>query len=278
MGLLDKFKNLFTEEVEEEERPIKKEVTQVEIPAPMMHDEEAADSSLSESELIRKDEKFKFPVYFDDKDFDTLEKPKDKPSLGKDVYANKQSKKEDKRTFELSPIISPVYGVLDKNYHKEDITNRASNVTSYIDEKPISIDDVRKKAFGTLEDDIENDLFSSKSILFNEATNEVENTTDKDIFDELDFNLDGVLDSTETEKPEIKLDYVIETNIQEEDDRPQMEIDYIMQTNLKDKAEPTRSNNMIEDELTKLVEENDLKEDDLFNLIDSMYEKREDEW
>ena len=33
MGLMDKFKNLFTEEVTEE-KPIKKEVRHVEIPAP----------------------------------------------------------------------------------------------------------------------------------------------------------------------------------------------------------------------------------------------------
>ena len=36
MGFLDKVKNLFTEEIEVEEVPIKKEVMKVEIPAPTM--------------------------------------------------------------------------------------------------------------------------------------------------------------------------------------------------------------------------------------------------
>ena len=42
MGLIDKFKNLFTEEVEVEEKPekkegVQKEVIQVEIPSPKNH-------------------------------------------------------------------------------------------------------------------------------------------------------------------------------------------------------------------------------------------------
>lgn len=31
---------------------------------------------------------------------------------------------EPKKVFKPSPIISPVYGVLDKNYHKEDIVTK----------------------------------------------------------------------------------------------------------------------------------------------------------
>ena len=31
---------------------------------------------------------------------------------------------EEKKSFKPSLIISPVYGVLDKNYHKEDITSK----------------------------------------------------------------------------------------------------------------------------------------------------------
>ena len=38
MGLFDKLKNMFTEEVEEEKEPIKKEVFQVEIPAPKIEE------------------------------------------------------------------------------------------------------------------------------------------------------------------------------------------------------------------------------------------------
>lgn len=263
MGLIDKFKNLFTEEIEEEEKPIK-EVIQVEIPSPANREEYK--ENFSENEFIRKEEKAKGPVYFDDKDFDTLEKPKEKINSVKDIYINsKPGKKDDKPVFQLSPIISPVYGVLDKNYHKEDITSKkiASLDDIYHAGKVMSIDDVRKKAFGTLEDDVETGLFGKNSILFNEETEVV--PKEKDIFDELDFNLDGVMDSPKEEaplpKPEIKLDYVMATNFKEEVVAPKTRVE----------------KNMIEDELTKLVEENDLGQDDLFNLIDSMYEKREEE-
>ena len=40
MGLLDKLKNMFTEEEVEENEPIKKEVFQVEIPAPHIEEKE----------------------------------------------------------------------------------------------------------------------------------------------------------------------------------------------------------------------------------------------
>ncbi len=271
MGLLDKFrdkfKDIFTEAPEEEE-PIKKELTQVEIPSPASRDED--DSLISESELMSKEERPQTPIFFDDKDFDTLEKPKEKKLFGNGTFNNKPTRSEEKKNFQLSPIISPVYGVLDKNYHKEDITDKANpSNNSYGVNKPMSIDDVRKKAFGTLEDDIETDLFGQKSILFNDETEVVKDTQDKDIFDELDFNLDGVLDATETEKPALNLDYVIATNLHNEEDD-----DHDKHEHHEDKH---ASNNMIEEELTKLVADNDLKEDDLFNLIDSMYEKREDE-
>ena len=80
MGLMDKFKNLFTEEVEEV-KPIKKEVRHVEIKAPKKEPEEMPkkeENTISDSTTIKKEEKFVFPVYFDDKDFDDLEKPKEK--------------------------------------------------------------------------------------------------------------------------------------------------------------------------------------------------------
>ena len=71
--------------------------------------------------------------------------------------------KEEKKMFKPTPIISPVYGILDKNYHKEDIVNRAEVKDTPSKENPIDV--VRDKAYGSLEDELENTLFGN-SILF----------------------------------------------------------------------------------------------------------------
>lgn len=258
MGLLDKFKNLFSDEVEEDNKPIKKEVIQVEIASPKREEQKEKDPDITESEAIKKDEKFVFPVYFDDKDFDTLDYSKPKPkepepvAKPKTTYAlNKPIPKEEKKIFKPSPIISPVYGVLDKNYSKDDITTKSNKrVEYYQSSKEMTIDDVRKKAFGTLEEELETELFSKNSILFNE---ELESeSAEKDMFEELE---------------EKDNDYETEIAIEEE-------------LTLEDLEEPKQekivnSTNMVENELNKMSEEGEenLSEGDLFNLIDSMYEK-----
>ena len=58
--------------------------------------------------------------------------------------------RDENRPFTLSPIISPVYGILNENYTKDDIVER--NVSN---NERIDFDSVRRKAYGTLEDEIE---------------------------------------------------------------------------------------------------------------------------
>ena len=71
MKLVDKIKNMFTEEVEEEKPVIKKEVMHVEINTPKQEEIEEVETF----EEPVKEEK-PAPIFFDDKDFDALEKPK----------------------------------------------------------------------------------------------------------------------------------------------------------------------------------------------------------
>lgn len=211
MSLLDKMKNLFTDEVEE---PIKSEVIQVEIPAPAKQE--------PEEPTVKAEEKAT-PIFFDDAYFKELEQPKKEV---KSSYLKEQTKlKDERKSFKPTPIISPVYGVLDKNYNKEDITlskeskNQRLNLSATIDE-------VRKKAYGTLEDELENTLAGNNSILFNDEIK------DDDLFDEL----------------------------------------------VEDKDEPI---NIIEDDVNMIEDELDSKKDsvltesELFDMIDSMYEKGE---
>ncbi len=185
MGLMDKFKNLFTEEVEEEEekKPVKAVKSQVEITSPKVtrsekHTEKIKeekkdvlpqDDFMMEDTFEKKEEEYKFP-FFDDTDFETIEqkqekKEKKKSSYRKDAY---NPPKEEKKVFKPTPIISPVYGILDKNYQKEDIVPRTSASSS----KEDMVDVVRNKAYGTLNDDIETTLFGKNRVLFDEEENQ----------------------------------------------------------------------------------------------------------
>ena len=70
------------------------------------------------------------------------------------IYSH-SSEVEHKKPFTLSPIISPVYGILNENYTKEDIISKQEKTfTRSSFDKP-NLDDVRKKAYGTIEDDID---------------------------------------------------------------------------------------------------------------------------
>lgn len=259
MGFLDKVKNMFIEEIEEDE-PIKKEVIQVEIPSPKVEE------PIKEEEIeptLKREEKFVFPVYFDDKDFEKIEQEERKPEIKpvekpikREAYGIKKEEKVEKKVFKPTPIISPVYGVLDKNYKKDEITHKKKTSTiSYRTNEAVDIDDVRKKAYGTLEDELENNLFEKTSILFN---NEVDNQ-------EVDSNnLIDVFEEPRHEQKEVALEVV----------NDEVELDNFEETD-----------NLIEDELNRNYDEEEvtnsyveeLNDSDLFNLIDSMYEKKDDE-
>lgn len=242
MGFLDKVKNLFTEEIEE--TPIKKDVIQVEIPAPVAP--EKKEETVTESEILVKEEKPQAPVFFDDKDFANLERKEEKkPQKLEEKYKGKE---EEKKVFRPTPIISPVYGVLDKNYHKEDITpkKKSPSTTSYYERSTMTIDDVRKKAFGTLEDELETVI----------PGDDYEIVEEKDASLEVEAH-DGMLEDLMDPDYEPRFaaheEVIPEENTVEEDD-------------------------MFEEMHQDLENDEDkLTESDLFNLIDSMYEKKEDE-
>ncbi len=302
MGLVDKFKNLFTEEIEEEVKPIKKEVRHVEIPSPTPKRETRAEEIkevVSDSTTVNKEEKFVFPVYFDDKDFDDLEKPKPKsepmPKLIKkdppkqEAYQGPKVQKIE-RKFESSPIISPVYGILDKNYKKEDIATRKELPNDRTRKsKPMTIDDIRNKAFGTLEDDLEDTLFGNDSILFRD---EIEDSTPKeiedtgiDIFEELHFDEESKMPDPLKDTIEIApVDDMDEDTIllakQLEEQKKKLEQinDYINES-----VEENTTRNAVEEVKQEQSSEEDsinvedLTESELLSLVDKMYEKRDGE-
>lgn len=327
MKFLEKVKNMFTEEVEEEVKPIKTEIRKVEIPAPVtppVQEENKVEEKKDLKEEPKKEEKFKFPVYFDDKDFDNLPKPSaiekveepkkeesksttkppEREEKRKEAYGGKNPafsasiKKEEKKTFKPTPIISPVYGILDKNYRKDDITPKKiviENSTS----KKLTVDDIRNKAFGTLEDDLETTLFGKNSILFNQEPLE-KNEDTLDLFDELDAKVEEPKHSKEipsraeknkelelmNEVEDLENIVVQEREIEVPDEIEMKEIkpvDGLLEDIIEKPTEEDLDRNMIDDEMDKICSEPseeeplELTESDLFNLIDSMYEKKDGE-
>ena len=117
-------------------------------------------------ELPKREEKIKEekPAFtiFTDSDFSDFKKEEKKP----------YQSKEEIHKFRPTPIISPVYGIIKDEEEKEEHVSTFSKV------QDVSLDDVRKKAYGTLEDDVETNLFTTREL-------NLEHNTRNDIFDEV---------------------------------------------------------------------------------------------
>ena len=212
MGFFDKVKNMFIDDEKDDDvkvEQVKKEVTKVFIESPKVDTYDITDELTMDMDEEKEETNFSRPVFFDDNDFKdlnlSLEKEEAKP-IEKDVYGRKieTPKTEEKKIFKPTPIISPVYGVLDKNYHKEDIVSRSEVKESPVDLEP-SIDSIRNKAYGTLEDELENTLFGNNSILFKqikeEPTEELElEKLDDDVLTNLTEDISKELDELLTKK------------------------------------------------------------------------------
>ena len=155
------------------------------------------------------------------------------------IYNKPLASKEEPKKFRPSPVISPVYGVLGENYKKEDILPRASSEGTL--PKIMDVDNVRKKAFGILEQNMD--------------TNEVLQ----------DFKGDS-------EIPLEKIDENLDENLDEDIMGKTIKIDVDDVKNELDNKEEIDSS----DTKASVKKDDEALEKDLFNLIDSMYETRED--
>ena len=155
MGLFDKLKNVFMEDDIDEE-PVRSvpKVEEIKKEEPVIQKRERElpfEDTFSDRELVNSKENFKFPIIFEDEDF----KEEKKKTKSINVLERENTKYEDlikrdakpqKKVFKPSLVISPVYGVLDKNYSKEDITTKDGNRVS--NDNGVDIDTVIKKAYG----------------------------------------------------------------------------------------------------------------------------------
>ena len=186
MGLFDKLKNIFIEEELVDDTGAEKEVTippkkeEIEIKeikndAPVVKEVKEEVNEASDRSLVDTKENFKFPIIFEEDDF----KEEKRRTKSINVLERENTKyepeirreaKPQKKVFKPSPVISPVYGVLDKNYSKEDITSKDGLLND--SEDKIDIDYVIKKAYGSdtalkeenKEEDTKIDLFKEEEI------------------------------------------------------------------------------------------------------------------
>lgn len=218
-----------------------------------------------------------------------------------DLYKDKIEKVEE-RKFRVSPIISPVYGVLDKNYSKDEV--REIDGSSYEIKrssvsKGIDFDTVRKKAYGNLVDDIKDNLMC-ENCEYNKdkkKINKDDKSEDNLVYDILkeDEEVDNITFGDATEN---YYDYGVEydaTSIKNvtNEDLDKNEKVKIVNSEKKDSKKtnksvpPVKSNinllstlkkSMGEEEKSDNTKKDDLElTDDLFNMIDSMYDERNDD-
>ena len=147
----------------------------------------------------------------------------------------------DRKKFKPSPIISPVYGVLDRDYKKEDIEK--------LEREKVDVQKVRDKAFGTEDKKpVKTYYDQSETVTLSarEETEEKVKTIDELLEDTSDVTID--------------IDNDLENELKE----------------VESKIEPN-DNVEITKEVPKIEKSDESLENDLFDLIDSMYDSKDGE-
>lgn len=295
MGLLNKIKGILFEEVEEDEvasapkseekkpiaekiepqrkveEPVEKSVPKVTTPV-----KEEKTENLNERDLFKSDNISPF-FDFDEEEFSNMsrvQKPKTtnvmeyerKKRVEKRYDMGSFSKIErtevvEKKKFKPSPIISPVYGILNEDYKPEDIKNKTDNVVN----TGLDFNSVRKKAFGEETLSEPETTYYEESVTVKVKENEEEKQQKVKTIDELlEDTADVTINVDDKNDVEDKKD--IEVTNDEVEDYERID---------EDLEEVTTKNDVNKTEMEK-VEDDDTLENDLFDLIDSMYDNRED--
>ncbi len=292
MKLFSKLKNVLFEE-EEIEVPVEEPKTKIAAAEPpkkvekMTFKEKEEEPIVTDRELFKAEKTFDFPA-FDDNEFESMknisldldlkdEKKEEKKKESMSINLIDYEKPKPKRTpvrqekkaeeikgrayptkneeikstkFKPSPVISPVYGVLDKNYHKEDLIVKK-------DKKDIDVDIVRKKAFGTLEEDLEKSLNKPVKEFYQEKITEEQESEDLPKIKE-EKSIEDLLEETSYDEIDIQ---------NEEDEKEELFDTDTIELEQIDKPK----------EKTEEEKDEETLENDLFDLIDSMYDNKEDE-
>jgi len=286
MGVFNKLKSIFydevvvedeTQELDKVSKIVKKETSKDEAPKveelkfktvemdPIDEDDEEEVETkkedtkadvLNDRDLFRSERSFNFVDFAD-------EEEEEKPAPRRNVLdesprimrSTEPARDDTPKVFKPTPVISPIWGVLDKDYKKDEIKERplsnesfTSSVTDY--------DNVRRKAYGTLEDDLEDTL---NKVTTDEIKEELEKEeSDSELMDARTAKIEDLIGKIDEATEELDKNMSIE----EAENNVKLE-------NFDDEDEDD------EKDLTDKTLTDSTLEHDLFNLIDSMYDKEE---
>ena len=310
MSFMNKVKNFFYEDVEEEVEETKKEEPKkkfnpfkkeakvedntAEIEETPIDVKQEANNDLSERELFKAERTFNFPMDMGDEIFDN-EEEKEEPRVEtpvrrepvreqtytRSIYHNisreEPKKEEPKKKFKPSPVISPVYGILDKNYTVDDVVDADKTKEFSLDKKIVDFDSVRNRAYKDLDEELEKTM--NNDIFYNldeeDTTNEEDDLRTEEpsviiTYDEIEEQPVAEAKEVEFKEAEVKEEIseveetpVIEPKVEEEPEEEDIAPDVKIETPKK-KTKKTKE--------TKKEEK-----EDLFNLIDNMYNEDEEE-
>ena len=320
MKLFDKIKDLFSdyEEVEEEvflEEEKKEEYKLPKVMRDVIEKEEVTLPKKKEVEEVKVEEKkFSIPIDFE-KEFEMTPSRRNNTNNQnvikeiksvqntsysrqepvKNVYMEPKPikiEKEQKPKFKASPVISPVYGILDKNYTKEEVKEKKEDKRDIKrSSKKVDFETVRKKAFGNLVDDIKDNLMCENCELYKEVK-KISSLKEDDLLYDLtldtpkeELTIEKCYDNYEDfgvsyEKEEVKITKEDIKNIVESDEK---EVNIINSNEIENVSEKILTKDLYENEEEKedepiALEKQEAKiEDDFFDLVDSMYKERDDE-
>ena len=179
-------------------------------------------------------------------------------------------RREKKSTFTPSPIISPIYGILDKNYKKEEIVTKKEVRLSVTTAKKVDLDTVREKAYGDLASEITESMEEDFSSEVEEVTPIDENNLLYDLNDDESPAVKVVTmgDAEEYFNDlglEYNVDYKVEREKIEEEEKP-----------ISRRVERKRVATEVDEDREEEKTSGDSSDDsNLFDLIDSMYEDKE---
>lgn len=342
MGLFDKFKDLFTDEEEvyetkeievddkdEEEHKlptfmrnkIEMEEKEKEKEIKIIEEQKKVNESKEIAVLVEnhpKKEDNKFPFNFDDDDFveptrfsrsavqkeKTIEKLKEPQTPTIKPYSNKKETEKAKK-FRPTPVISPVYGVLDKNYKTEEVISKDED--SYTIQRPskkVDFESVRKKAYGTLSDELKANMMCENCELLKEIkiNKKIERLTKEDLLynmtidDEEETKEEIAKEKEVKEEKDITLgeasenyyDFGVSYDVPPQRSRKNEDVKIVNHAEEKvvaEKVEVKEPEESVKKVVKEEVKNESLEEkrskdleltDDLFNLIDSMYKERND--
>lgn len=204
MKLVDKVKGWFYEGDDENLTVDTKEINEIkeikeEKKEPVINENS---NVIRDSGLPKGESSFKFPITFGDDDFmdDSNKKSINAMSNVKNKYVmdSKPKVKPENKVFKVSPVISPVYGILDKNYKKSDIVSKDGLSNDISSSSKVDLDSVMKKAYGDVS--VKTEVIVSREEKYsNISKDEEESEIDlfdkkptKDIYEEEAYDLEDI--------------------------------------------------------------------------------------